>query len=151
MGRRFKTKAAPGAMARPIDMGVEPFLVASSTVGVIAQRLVRRICEKCKVGYEPAPTALKQLNITAQGKVFTFFRGKGCRVCRNKGYRGRLALFELMTLEDELRELVMTRRSTAEIRRHALKSGMKSLRHDGVLKAMRGLTTLEEVMRVTTE
>ena len=142
------TNDAPGAVSRLIDMGVEAFLVTSALAGVVAQRLVRRICNRCTEHYEPTPALIKQLKLKPNGH-YQLSRGKGCRYCKNKGYRGRLALFELMELTDPLKEKILTGGSSADLRRLALKEGMKSLYHDGIVKALKGLTSVEEVMRVS--
>ncbi|KPK40933.1 MAG: type II secretion system protein GspE [Omnitrophica WOR_2 bacterium SM23_29] len=140
------TNDAPGAITRLIDMGVEPFLVASSIIGIIAQRLVRKICNDCKETY--TPSFLKDMGISEKVK---FHRGKGCKKCMDTGYKGRIGIFELMVPNDELRALTVAKASTNEIRKAALKGGMKTMRDDGVEKAKTGTTTLEEVLRVTQE
>lgn len=140
------TNDAPGAITRLVDMGVEPFLIASSVIGIIAQRLVRKICNDCKELYTPA--FLKDMGISEKVK---FHRGKGCKKCMDTGYKGRIGIFELMVPNDELRALTVAKASANEIRRAALKSGMKTMRDDGVEKAKTGITTLEEVLRVTQE
>ncbi|MFC1725045.1 type II secretion system ATPase GspE [candidate division KSB1 bacterium] len=143
------TNDAPGAVTRLVDMGVEPFLVSSSTAGIIAQRLIRRICPKCKEEYKPSESLLKELNIAYEGKKIMFFRGKGCRQCRDTGYKGRLAIFEILTLDDNIREMVLEKSSSIKIRNYALANGFKTLRHDGLLKALKGITSIEEIMRAT--
>jgi len=143
------TNDASGAITRLIDMGVEPFLVSSSCMGIIAQRLVRKICPKCKEAYKPSENLLKGLNINTDGRDFTFYRGKGCRHCKDTGYKGRIGIFELLTLDDEIRDMILGKASTSHIRKVALKKGMKSLRHDGIIKVINGITTVEEVIRAT--
>ncbi|MFH1778441.1 MAG: type II secretion system ATPase GspE [Candidatus Omnitrophota bacterium] len=140
------TNDAPGAITRLVDMGVEPFLIASSVIGIIAQRLVRKICNDCKEPYTPA--FLKDMGISEQAK---FYRGKGCKKCMDTGYKRRVGIFELMVPNDELRALTVAKASSNEIRKAALKSGMKTMRDDGVEKTKTGITTLEEVLRVTQE
>lgn len=140
------TNDAPGAITRLVDMGVEPFLIASSVIGIIAQRLVRKICNDCKEPYTPA--FLKDMGLSEKIK---FFRGKGCKKCMDTGYKGRIGIFELMVPNDELRALTVAKASSNEIRKAALKSGMKTMRDDGVEKTKTGITTLEEVLRVTQE
>lgn len=143
------TNDAPGAVTRLVDMGVEPFLVSSSTAGIIAQRLVRRICPKCKYAYKPPKTLLVDLGIASKDKEVQFFRGKGCRQCRESGYKGRIAIFEMLVIDDNIREMVLEKESTIKIKKYALENGFKTLRHDGLLKALKGITSIEEVMRVT--
>jgi type II secretory ATPase GspE/PulE/Tfp pilus assembly ATPase PilB-like protein len=143
------TNDAVGAITRLVDMGVEPFLIASSVVGVLAQRLVRTICSRCKHPYVASPQLRALLGIHEGKGPLTFFRGKGCRYCRDSGYRGRVGIFEFLTISDRLRELVLPKAAAAELRRAALGEGMRDLRMDGILKATRGLTSIEEVLRIT--
>ena len=143
------TNDAPGAVTRLVDMGVEPFLVSSSTAGIIAQRLIRKICPKCKEEYKPSSNLLKELNIAHDGKKITLFRGKGCRQCKDSGYKGRIAIFEILILDDNIREMVLEKVSSIKIKNYALANGFKTLRHDGLLKALKGITSIEEVMRAT--
>jgi general secretion pathway protein E len=144
------TNDAPGAITRLEDMGVEPYLVSSVLDGVLAQRLVRRICEGCRVPDAPAPADLEGLGVAADGP-YTLYRGKGCDDCRGTGYRGRFGIYELFPITEDVRSLVLRRASTPEIRRHAVEAGMTSLRLDGWMKARNGLTTVEEILRVTQE
>ena len=144
------TNDAPGAITRLEDMGVEPYLVSSVLEAVLAQRLVRRICDACRVVDTPARAELDALAVDARGD-YTLFRGKGCEDCRGTGYRGRFGIYELFPITDEVRSLVLRRASTPEIRRHAVEAGMTSLRLDGWMKARDGLTTVEEILRVTQE
>ncbi len=137
------TNDAPGTVTRLIDMGIEPFLVASGLEGVVAQRLVRRICPKCKTAYDPSPKMLEELELPPGTK---FYKGKGCEQCRNTGYRGRIGIFEVMKLNDRLRELIVTRPPTSAIRALAREFGMRTLWEDGIRKVINGLTTIEEVM-----
>ncbi|MGQ9677698.1 MAG: GspE/PulE family protein [bacterium] len=137
------TNDAPGTVTRLIDMGIEPFLVASGLEGVVAQRLVRRICPKCKVAYDPPAKMLEDFELPPGTK---FYQGKGCEHCRNTGYRGRIGIFEVMKLNDRIRELVVTRPPTSAIRALAREYGMKTLWEDGVRKVLNGVTTIEEVM-----
>jgi len=143
------TNDAPGAITRLVDMDVEPFLVSSSCAGVIAQRLVRKICPKCKKPYKPSKNLIEELNISTNDKEFTFYKGEGCRNCKGTGYRGRIGIFELMVIDDEIKDMIVGKATTSQIRRSALKKGMKSLRHDGIIKVINGITTIEEVIRVT--
>jgi len=140
------TNDAPGALTRLVDMGVEPFLIASSVVGVVAQRLVRKICEQCKESYLPAPEVITE-NSLPEGTLF--YRGKGCEYCRFSGYRGRTAIFEVMKMSERISTLVMKKASSGEIRQVAIREGMKTLFEDGKEKVISGITTLEEVLRVS--
>ncbi|MBI5723243.1 MAG: Flp pilus assembly complex ATPase component TadA [Planctomycetes bacterium] len=144
------TNDAPSTIARILDLGLEPFLVTATLEAIVAQRLVRRICLKCKESYLPTDTMLMELDLTpetVQGK--TFHRGKGCDFCRNTGYSGRMALYEIMIMDDEIRELVMKKASTGAIRERARKRGMRSLRESGLLAIFDGTTTIEEVVAQT--
>ncbi|MBI3621365.1 MAG: Flp pilus assembly complex ATPase component TadA [Nitrospirae bacterium] len=153
------TNDAPTAATRLIDMGVEPFLIASTLSGVVAQRLVRRVCQRCKSPYEPQADLLKNLNLNgAQPSSLngaqageTFMHGKGCQECRQTGYAGRMGIYELLILDDALRTQIIARATAREIQIQAKKSGFMTLREDGLLKAAHGRTTLEEVLRVTQE
>jgi len=144
------TNDAPGAITRLEDMGVEPYLLSSVLEGVLAQRLVRRICESCRVADTPARAELEAIGVDPNG-AYTLFRGKGCEDCRGTGYRGRFGIYELFPITEDVRSLVLRRASTPEIRRHAIEAGMMTLRYDGWLKARDGLTTVEEILRVTQE
>ena len=143
------TNDAPGAITRLIDMGVEPFLVASAVIGVIAQRLVRTFCEDCKEPYHLAPEALKPLGLTELPKGGTIFRPKGCDRCQGTGYLGRTGVFELFETTDALRELTIRKASSAELHAQATREGMITLRKAGVTRAVSGVTSIEEVLRVT--
>ena len=145
------TNDAPGAVTRLIDIGVKPFLVASSTRAMMAQRLVRKICKKCIAPYMPTDKELEALGIdAAQVEKATFRRGKGCPDCNSTGSRGRMGLFEVYVLNDESRRLVNQKAPTAALRRQAREMGMRSLREDGCRKVLAGLTTADEVIRATT-
>lgn len=140
------TNDAPGATTRLLDMGVEPFLVSSSVEGVMAQRLVRRVCQECAKPYKPDPADVPADMKLAKGQ--TFMRGDGCRGCRNTGYRGRLGLYELLSVSDEIREMVMRRINAPQIASAARKAGdLFTLRDDGLEKAAAGKTTVTEVVR----
>ncbi|NOT00769.1 MAG: Flp pilus assembly complex ATPase component TadA [Phycisphaerales bacterium] len=141
------TNDAVTANTRLLDMGIEPFLVASSVSGVLAQRLVRKICTHCREAYEPDPDQLPSDFEYKKGEVL--HHGKGCRECRNSGYRGRFGIFELMCINDEIRELVVGRVSATDLFAAAVREGLKPMRHDGWDKVRRGETTIEEVARVT--
>jgi general secretion pathway protein E len=144
------TNDAPGAITRLQDMGVEGYLVASVLEGVLAQRLVRRICAACRVPDAPSPADLDALGIKAPpGTVL--FRGKGCDECRGTGYRGRSGIYELFVIDEDARSLILRRSSTRDIRQHAIQRGMVTLRMDGFKRACEGVTTVEEILRVTAE
>jgi general secretion pathway protein E len=144
------TNDAPSAITRLQDMGVESFLLVSVLEGVIAQRLVRRICQACREPHAPPPADLQALGVSADPGV-TLFRGRGCDECRGTGYRGRSGIYELFLISEEVRSLALRRVSAREIRRHAIEMGMVTLRLDGWAKAQQGLTTVDEVLRVTQE
>ncbi|MGQ9455207.1 MAG: type II secretion system ATPase GspE [Armatimonadota bacterium] len=143
------TNDAPGALTRLIDMGIEPFLIASSVIGVMAQRLVRVICPKCREQYQPPREALKRLGIELEDDTrITFCRGRGCDNCRGNGYKGRIGVYELMTMNDQIRDLVLRKSSAHLIKEAAIEGGMKTLRDDAIAKILLGQTTLEECLRV---
>ncbi len=143
------TNDAPGAVTRMVDMGVPAYLVASSVVAILAQRLVRVICPKCKQPFRPSEAALESAGITPEmAATATFMKGKGCSNCSKSGYRGRLGIFELMLMSSKIRELTYQGASTQEIRKSAIGQGMHTLYQDGINKVMRGITTLDEVFRV---
>ncbi|TMQ21747.1 MAG: type II secretion system protein GspE [Candidatus Rokuibacteriota bacterium] len=144
------TNDAPGAITRLQDMGVEGYLVASVLEAVLAQRLVRRICPACRVPDTPSKADLDALGIEA-GPDITLFRGKGCEECRGTGYRGRSGIYELFVLDEDARSLILKRASTRDIRQHAVARGMVTLRMDGWKRACEGVTTVEEILRVTQE
>ncbi|MBC8200957.1 MAG: type II/IV secretion system protein [Planctomycetes bacterium] len=144
------TNDAPSTILRLVDLGVESFLITATVEAIVAQRLVRKICEKCKEEYEPSLEELLELQLHREDVVGrTFFRGSGCEACNNSGYRGRLALFEIMEFDDSLRELILSQASTAVIRVEAQKRGMRSLRECGMLSIFDGQTTIDEVVRET--
>ena len=145
------TNDAPSAATRLIDMGVEPFLIASTLSGVVAQRLIRRVCARCKYPYEPPSDLLRNLSLNGAEQGATFMQGKGCQECRQSGYAGRMGIYELLILDDPVRAMIIARATARDIQLQAKKSGFITLREDGLSKAARGLTTLEEVMRVTQE
>jgi type IV pilus assembly protein PilB len=131
-----------------VDMGVPPYLVASSVIAVLAQRLVRLICAKCKQPFTPTDAQLEAAGISAeQAATATFMKGKGCAHCNKTGYRGRQGIFELMLMNSKVRELAFKGASTQEIRKAAVASGMSTLWDDGIRKVTRGITTLDEVFR----
>ena len=144
------TNDAPGAVTRMIDMGVPAYLVASSVVAVLAQRLVRVVCTKCKQPFQPLDSQIQEAGITPeQLKTATFMKGRGCINCQKSGYKGRLGIFELMVMNNKIRELAFQGAATQDIRRAAVSSGMNVMFEDGVQKALRGITTLDEVFRVS--
>jgi type IV pilus assembly protein PilB len=144
------TNDAPSAITRLLDLGVEPFLICASMEAIIAQRLVRRICAKCKEEVAPTEEMLMELGLTpreVRGKKFCW--GKGCANCNNTGYKGRMAIFEMMLVTDRIKELVMKQASTEQIRHVAREQGMRTLRESGLLAIFDGHTTIEEVVRET--
>ncbi|MGB8852174.1 MAG: ATPase, T2SS/T4P/T4SS family [Pirellulales bacterium] len=144
------TNDAPGAITRMIDMGVPAYLVASSIIAVLAQRLVRVNCPKCKQPHQPLDTQIEAAGITPEMlKGATFMKGRGCSHCQKSGYKGRLGIFELMVMTSKIRELAFQGAPTQEIRRAAVGQGMHVMFDDGVQKALRGITTLDEVFRVS--
>jgi general secretion pathway protein E len=144
------TNDAPGAITRLQDMGVEPYLIASVLSGVVAQRLVRRICQSCRVPDVADPGDLLAIGVTDEHGV-ELFRGQGCELCRKTGYKGRVGIYELFMITEEIRSLILRRASTGEIRRVAVEQGMVTLREDSWVKARTGFTTVEEILRVTQE
>jgi len=140
-----------GAMTRLLDMGIEPFLVSSSVIAVMAQRLVRRVCTHCRVPYRPTREEIEEVGITPQqlGGREIYKQGPGCANCKGKGYRERTGIHELLVVDDEIRSLVMKNADAATIRRTATAHGMNTLREDGAEKVLAGITTIEEVLRVT--
>jgi general secretion pathway protein E/type IV pilus assembly protein PilB len=144
------TNDAPSAFTRLIDMGIEPFLVSSTVEGVLAQRLVRTICPDCKAPHVPDPKEVpNDFPRNDDGSFPTVYQGTGCRGCRQTGFRGRTGIHELLVTKDEIRELIVARANASHIRQEALKHGMITLRRDGWRKVLRGITTIEEVARVT--
>jgi len=134
-------------------MNVEPFLVSSSVIGMLAQRLVRRVCPACREPVVPTETELAQLGYTRErfladtpGHVY---RATGCQECLDNGYTGRTGIYELLLVDDEVRHLVMQNVDSNTLKKHAIRNGMTTLRDDGALKVMQGITTIEEVLRVT--
>jgi len=143
------TNDAPSAITRLVDMGVEPFLISASVICVLAQRLARKICTNCKEPYTPPMEALSKIGFTpSEGRELTFYRGRGCEQCMHTGYKGRLGIFELFLMNEELQELIVNRAPLSEIKDAAVAAGMKSLKLDGFTKVVEGVTTFEEVMRV---
>ena len=146
------TNDAATVFTRLIDMGVEPFLVASSLVAVLAQRLVRRLCEDCKEAYAPTAAELNDAGLSPdQLPHGRLYRATGCSECNNKGYRGRTGIYELMIVDDDVRSLVIGNSSSGAVKKQAVANGMLTLRDDGIHKALQGITSLDEVFRVTQE
>lgn len=144
------TNDAPSAITRLIDIGVKPFLVASSVRGIMAQRLCRKICEKCKETYKPTDMELRLLgSASEQVRQGNLVQGRGCHECGHTGYRGRVGLFEIFVINDEVRHMIYERVSSSEMRIRARELGMRTLREDGVRKVIAGVTTLQEIFRVT--
>jgi len=144
------TNDAPGTINRLLNMGIEPFLVASSVISILSQRLCRRICEKCKEVVEIPDEDLIQFGFKSDElKSLNVYQGKGCSHCGGTGYRGRLALFEVMPIDKEMKTAVLECASSIEIKEIAQKNGMANLRDHGLDKVQKGLTTIEEVLRVT--
>jgi type IV pilus assembly protein PilB len=145
------TNDAPTAFTRLVDMGVEPFLVSSSLLGVLAQRLVRKVCSRCREEYTPSESMLKALKLEDKAGSLTFVRGKGCKYCTNTGYRGRIGIYELLKNTPTIQDLVLKKASSADIRIVARKEGMVTLREAAIEKLVAKITSLDEVFRVTQE
>ena len=145
------TNDSAGAITRLLDMGIEPFLVSSSVVAIIAQRLVRLICPECRISYRPTPEELQKLGMKKAAPDLLFYRGKGCAHCMNTGYRGRSGIYEILMLDDELRNMILTKMDSGRIKAKAVSKGMITLREDGARRVAAGATTTEEVLRVTQE
>jgi len=148
------TNNAPATITRLIDMGIEPFLVSSTIIGVLAQRLVRSICPDCRKSYIPHPEQLRELGIKEENfrKIGrSFYRGTGCNKCRNTGYRGRLGIHELLEMSEGVKNTILESSDSNSIKKQALKENMITLRRDGVNKILHGLTTAEEILSITSE
>lgn len=146
------TNDAPSAATRLIDMETEPFLVSSALICVVAQRLLRVLCPRCKEAYTPTPELLAGLKVNgAVSGPVTFYREKGCQECRNTGYSGRLGIFEMLVPDDDIKRLIEKKASASEIRDSAIRKGMKTMYEDGIDKLFKGITSLSEVLRVTHE
>lgn len=146
------TNDAPGAVTRLLDMGVENFLLSSTLLGVLAQRLVRVVCPLCKDRIVPEERLIKSMGIEPEeASLITFYAGKGCDACRNTGFRGRTAIFEYLAVDDDIRREILNRSSAERIKLTAMEKGMRTLRQDGWLKVRDGITTIPEVLRVTLE
>ncbi len=144
------TNDAAGAVTRLLEMGIEPYLVTSSVEALIAQRLVRTICPNCKEEYEVSNAALAKIGRNGLTSHM-FFRGRGCDRCKHTGYKGRTAIYEMLPVDDSIRSLVLERAPATAIAEMACRHGMRTLRDDGWVKVQEGITTIEEVVRVTQE
>ena len=142
------TNSAAGAVTRLIDMEVEPFLLSSVLSGILAQRLVRKLCPSCREPYVASPELLADLGVSSEGNV-TFYRAKGCASCDGSGYSGRTTLLEFLTIDDRISKLILKRADTREIADAALAAEMRTLRSDGLAKAKSGIIEIEEAVRVT--
>jgi type IV pilus assembly protein PilB len=144
------TNDAPSTISRLMNMGIEPFLVATSVNLICAQRLVRRICGSCKEELEVPHQALIDAGYTTEeAKTTKIYHGKGCTTCNKRGYKGRTGLYEVMEINDELRELILVGASALELKKKAIEQGMITLRRSGLIKVALGQTTMEEVLRET--
>ena len=142
------TNDAPGAVTRLLDLGVAPYLLSASLIAVLAQRLVRKICPNCKTEYEP-PASIKKVVEKDHGKIESFYRGVGCKKCRNTGYAGRIAIQELFVPNEEIKEMINDRSTLKKLRKKGLQNGMISLHSDGIEKVKAGIISIEEVLRTT--
>jgi type IV pilus assembly protein PilB len=146
------TNDAPGTITRLIDMGIEPFLISSSIILVLAQRLARKICMECREQIKVHPQLLIDLGVPPdEAKTVPVYKGKGCPICSNTGYKGRIGLYEVMPMKEEVKELILGRASASEIKKEAFRLGMRTLRQSGIHKVKEGQTTIEEVLRTTME
>ncbi|MDO8603776.1 MAG: type II secretion system ATPase GspE [Candidatus Omnitrophota bacterium] len=146
------TNDSPGAVTRLLDMGVEPFLITSTVRAILAQRLVRKICVKCRKKYKPSESELSEFCMSKEKiKGMEFYKGEGCSECNSSGYKGRTGLYELLLVDDKIRDLVVKHESLSTIRDAAREAGMKTLRENGLKKVVEGITTIEEVLRETKE
>jgi type IV pilus assembly protein PilB len=144
------TNDAPGTVTRLIDMGIEPFLISSAVILILAQRLIRKVCMECREPAKVHPQLLIDLGVAPdEVKTFPVYKGKGCPICNNTGYKGRVGLYEVMAIKEEIKELILSRASTSEVKKEAMRLGMKTLRQSGIIKIREGLTTIEEVLRST--
>jgi type II secretory ATPase GspE/PulE/Tfp pilus assembly ATPase PilB-like protein len=144
------TNDAPSAVARLIDIGVQPFLISSAVRAIMAQRLVRKVCPNCRHPYELSEAELSTLGVTAtQMEGASVVKGAGCDTCKHLGYKGRAGIFEIFLIDDDVRHMVNSKASTVELRKRAREMGMRTLREDGVRKVLAGMTTAEEVIGVT--
>ena len=143
------TNDASGAVTRMVDMGIEPFLVSSSVIGVVAQRLIRVLCTRCREGYVPPAEVIARYGLAgADEPAPTLYRAKGCEACNHIGYKGRIGLFEIMVMDDDVRNLVVKEVASDVIKRAGVAAGMRTLQQDGISKVLNGMTSLEEMLRV---
>jgi type II secretory ATPase GspE/PulE/Tfp pilus assembly ATPase PilB-like protein len=142
------TNDAASAVMRLVEMGIEPFLVTSSVSCVIGQRLLRKICPECKESYYPAPSVHKTFQIRED---VLLYRGKGCPACKYKGYRGRTGVYEVLVIDDELREMIVNKAPSEVLKKRAHEKGMRVMRDDAIMKVLFGVTTLEEALTVVQE
>ncbi len=145
------TNDASSCIARLVDMGIEPFLVASSLVGILAQRLVRKICSECREPHEPTEEELRRLGLESLPPSSTVYRPKGCEHCYHTGYKGRVGIFELLPLDENLRTIILKNSDAMSIKRAAMAQGFQPMRIDGIRKILQGVTTMEEVLAATAE
>jgi general secretion pathway protein E len=143
------TNDSAGAVTRLIDMKIEPFLISSSVIAILAQRLVRVLCKECREPYQMTPAEITELEFKAGAEGATVYRAKGCEACFNTGYFGRSAIYELLTVDDEMRQLIMKNSDASMIKSLAMERGMRTLRQDGAAKVLEGVTSVDEVVRVT--
>lgn len=142
------TNDAPGTAARFIEMGIEPFLVASSVLSIVSQRLVRLLCQNCKAPYQPAPDLLKQLGLPADHDI-VFYKAVGCPECKGTGYKGREGIYEVMEINEPIKDLIVAKAPAAKVREAAMEAGFKTLREAGIAKVVQSKTSLEAVLKVT--
>jgi type II secretory ATPase GspE/PulE/Tfp pilus assembly ATPase PilB-like protein len=147
------TNDASGSLPRLLDMGAEPYLLASSMTAVVAQRVVRKIHDKCKVAYDPDLKVISEIkatlgNLWPEGKTVKLYKGKGCADCNNSGYYGRVGIFEVLSITEKVSRLILERSPASAIEKQAREEGMITLKQDGYLKVLEGITTLEETLRV---
>ncbi len=145
------TNDTAGAITRLLDMGIEPFLVSSSVIAIVAQRLVRWICSDCREGYTPTPEELAKLGFKTESVRPAFYRAVGCPACMRTGYRGRTGIYETLLIDEEIRQMILSKTDSNQIKNRAIEKGMRTLRDDGIRKVVNGVTTVEEVLRVTQE
>ena len=147
------TNDAAGGVTRLLDMGLEDYLISSTVNGILGQRLVRKLCPHCRESYEPLPEVAAELKLWnfSKERDILLYRPKGCEACDGTGYRGRLAITELLVMTDDIRRLVMTNAPARKIEEQALLEGMQTMYDDGIHKAVAGMTTVEEVLRVTSD
>lgn len=145
------TNNAIGTINRLLDMGIEPYLIASAIICLVGQRLIRGICPKCKAPYQPSPSLLQELGIPASERIPTLYKGQGCTVCKGSGLKGRLGIYEVLVINDEIRRLIVEKKDTNSILSAAIKNGFKTLRYEGIRAVARGYTAIEEVLQATQE